>query len=189
MDLLSQIGIIPQVSVPVDENGPTTDERSNHQSTKRFEPTDGKLVETIPNSTDFNGDVPELIINGADDNDRYLKCKLPTFRTIHEVLEFVETLRDELIEDFNVKARSEYLGPTLALRSKAKNPFYFKEVHSNIDSSDDNPNIVRFECDVSKFTAMSDVWLTAGKFQSKLVRAYQALDRPAPILKLFASFE
>ena len=190
LDLLSQIGIIPPQSVPVDEVGPTIDGRNIplHLRSHRLEPTDGKLVETIPNSADCEGDeFPEMVIDG-DDNDRYFKCKLPKFRSIHEVLKFADTVRDALIKDFNEKTHNECYKSIPAIL-RAPKPHWVDEVNNTTDSSADNPNIVRFECDVSKFTAMSDVWLTAGKFQSKLVRAYQALDRPAPILKLFASFE
>ena len=130
LDLLSQIGIIPPQSVPVDEVGPTIDGRNIplHLRPHRLEPTDGKLVETIPNSADYEGDeFPDMVINGGDDNDRYFKCKLPKFRTIHEVLEFADTVRDALIKDFNEKTQNECYKSIPAIL-RAPKPYCAEEV-------------------------------------------------------------
>ena len=131
LDLLSQIGIIPPQSVPVDEVGTTIDGRNIplHLRSHRLEPTDGKLVETIPNSADYEGDAfPDTVTGGDDDDDRYFKCKLPKFQSLREVLEYADAIRDELIANFSEKTRSAHIKSDLALRAKASKTFEFQEV-------------------------------------------------------------
>lgn len=182
LDLLSQIGIIPPQSVPVDEVDPTTAELSNHQSTKRFDPTDGKLVKTIPNSADFEGDIPELLIETDDDNNKYFKCKLPKFRTIHDVLKFADTARDALIKDFNEKTQNECYKSIPAIL-RAPKPYCTEEVNNNTGNSDDNSHIVHFKCDISEFDSEFDISMEVDNIDAILTRAWRARNakKPAPV--------
>lgn len=85
-----------------------------------LDPSDGILI-TAPNPTDFEGDSAffKSDTGTGDDDGEFLEWRLPKFRSLREVLEYADAIRDELIDKFNETVRSEHLGEDPTLRSKA----------------------------------------------------------------------